>query len=77
MKNTVDIIIHINEDLNNKERRKLSGEVSQIDGIISAGFEEKLSHLMVVAYDNLKTRHIEIIDGVRNRGLNAQLVGWL
>lgn len=77
MKNTVDIIIHINEQLNNKERIKLSGEVSQIDGIISAGFEGKLSHLMVVAYDNLKTRHVEIVAGVRNRGLNAQLVGWL
>lgn len=77
MENTVDIIIHINEHLNNKERRKLSGEVSQIDGIISAGFEGKLSHLMVVAYDNLKTRHIDIVTDVRNRGLNAQLVGWL
>jgi len=77
MKQSTDIVIHINEDLDNPHRETFTNEVQQIPGVVSVSLQDTLPHLMVVAYNAAETRAQEVVKSVRNTGSEAQLVGWL
>lgn len=77
MTNGTDVVIHINETLDSKNRERLSNNVCHIDGVISAGLKDKRPHLMIVSYNPVETKSIDVLAGVRNSGMHAQLVGWL
>jgi hypothetical protein len=76
MKN-IEVVIHINENLNSKFRNSLSEKVSNIEGVISTGLIDQLPHLMIVGFDSEQTKSLHVLDGVRKNGVHAQLVGWL
>jgi len=71
------IVIHINEDLDSKHRIKLSDQVQEKNGVVSASLHEKRTHLMIVAYDPSETKAYDVLNGVRNSGMHAQLIAWL
>jgi len=77
MKNSTDIVIHINESLDNQHRIDLSEKVLNISGVKSASVQESRPHLMIVAYNKAETKAYEVLDNVRKTGMHAQLVGWL
>lgn len=77
MTSQTDIVIHINEEMDKTYREKLSNEVCDLSGVISADVKDKRPHLMIVAYNPLVTKSLSILTGVRNSGMHAQLVGWL
>lgn len=77
MKNEADVVIHINEELDSTYREKLSNDVSDFEGVISADLKDKRPHLMIVAYNPGITKSLNILAGVKDAGMHAQLVGWL
>jgi len=77
MTSKTDVVIHINEELDKTYREKLSDDVCDLTGVISADVKDKRPHLMIVAYNPLMTKSLNVLAGVRNSGMHAQLVGWL
>lgn len=76
MTNTTDVVIHINETLDCEHRDILSSEVRHFDGVISAALKGRRPHLMIVTYNPVKTKPLNVLTGVINSGMHAQLVGW-
>ncbi|MEE9327903.1 MAG: hypothetical protein V3U71_11490 [Cocleimonas sp.] len=76
MSNT-EVVIHINEELDSGNQRSLSDEVSHLQGVETANLANKCPHLMIVAYNSAQTKSLNVLNGVRNTGVHAQLVGWL
>ena len=75
--NQSDIIIHINEKMDSQHRSQLSNKVSKLDGVVSAVLQNKCPQLMIVAFNPLKTKAVEVINGIRKTGMQAQIVSWL
>ena len=71
------IVIHINNKLDDQHRSQFSDGVTQLDGVVSAALQEKCPQLMIVAYNPLKTHAVEVVNGIRNTGMPAQLISWL
>ena len=77
MKDSTDIVIHINETLDNNQRSTFSNKVKDIDGVKSASLQDARPHLMVVAYNPARTKALHVLEGVNKTGVSAQIVGWL
>ena len=77
MKNSTDVVIHLNEKLDLQGRTKFSDTVQQITGVLSASVQEDRPQLMIVAYNASQNRAQNILNDVRKTGMQAQLVGWL
>ncbi len=77
MRSSTDIVIHINEKLDVDHRERFSSEVCQVNGVLSADLHDDRPHLMIVAYNPGETRSFDVLSGVRDKGVHAQLVGWL
>ena len=76
MTNTA-VVVHINEELSKANRESLSQQVCGLDGVLSAELADKRPHLMIVGYNSEATKSLHVLDGVKNKGVHAQLVGWL
>jgi len=70
---TPDITIHINESLDVTKQEALETAIREIDGVIAPRFN--LPHMLVVLYDSKITSPVILLDAVRNKGYQAQLVG--
>lgn len=70
---TPDITIHINESLDVTKQEALETAIREIDGVIAPRFN--LPHMLVVLYDSEITSPVILLDAVRNKGYQAQLVG--
>ena len=77
MKNSNNIVIHIDEALKGSNREKLAHNICQLAGVISADTKGKQSHLIIVGYNPIETKAVDVIMGVRKAGVNAQLIAWL
>ena len=77
MKHSADIVIHINENLTNEQRDKLSSHILDLSGVESADIKENRPHLMIVEYDTTHTKPLNVLATVEEAGVHAQLVGWL
>lgn len=76
MTNTA-VVVHINEELSKANRESLSQQVCCLDGVLSAELADKRPHLMIIGYNSEATKSLHVLDGVKNNGVHAQLVGWL
>lgn len=76
MKKPIDIVIHINEELDKQHRATFSNTVEKIDGVVSASLKGTCPHLMVVGYNPDQVKAYDVINGVRKTGIQAQLVAW-
>lgn len=77
MKDSTDVVVHINEELDRENRDSLTKKISKLEGVVSADLADKRPHLMIVGYDPGKTRSLEVLTGVKETGVHAQLIGWL
>ncbi len=77
IKNTkpVEIILHINEDLQGKQIDHLENLLSKDNGITKAQVNPKRRHLMLVDYLPGIVTARDVLSYVRNRGYHAELVG--
>lgn len=71
----VDILVHVNEDLNQPGQEALEKVVCDMPGVFSVHIPARKSHLMLVDYNPDWTSSKSIMGRVRASGLHAQLVG--
>ena len=69
----VDILIHINEALEVNQQQKLESELRDIDGVVAPRFNKP--HLLLVSYNLNKTNTAVLLNVVKEKGYQAQLVG--
>ncbi len=77
MSNSNNIVIHIDETLDGSNREKLADNICQIAGVVSADAKGKQPHLMIVGYNPVETKPVDVIMSVRKSGVSAQLIAWL
>jgi len=77
MKDSTDVVVHINENLDSNKRVKLAKKISALKGVVSANLADKRPHLMIVGYDPERTKPLDVLCGVKQTGVHAQLIGWL
>ena len=77
MEVSVGVVVHINEYMDSSYLEKLLSKIESIEGVNSAKVREERPHLMIVDYDSNQTKSAEVLSGVNNSGVHAQLVGWL
>ncbi len=73
--NRVDILIHIDEDLDDGSIHRIEQEFAMEEGVLSACVHERARHLMLVDYDPECTSSRILLDRVSQRGLHAEVVG--
>lgn len=70
---TPDVMIHINQALAQDQQQALESSMREIDGVIAPRFN--LPHMLVVLYNAEKTTQTALLNAVRGKGYQAQLVG--
>ena len=73
--NKVEIVVHVNEQLDDANRDELTGYLASIDGVSTAEFCPLRFHLMLVQYDKDRISSQDIIQQINSRQINAQLIG--
>lgn len=72
-----DIMLHIDENLNQKEQATLESQMREQTGVIGLGYHNTQPHLMIVEYDMDCTSPKNLLHAVQDYGLHAELVGFL
>ena len=70
---TTDIMIHINGTLDAAQQQAIESELREIEGVIAPRFDQP--HLLVVLYDSDTTSSSALLNAVKGKGYQAQLVG--
>ena len=70
---TTDIMIHINEPLDATQRQAIESELREIEGVIAPRFDQP--HLLVILYDSESTNSSTLLNVVKSKGYQAQLIG--
>ena len=71
----IEIIVHVDETLEEHQRKDLVDALESTDGIHTAEFCPLRYHLMLVQYDRESLRSQDVLDRVKERHVNAQLIG--
>lgn len=74
---SVDLVLHINDELDSDRRTMVEKTLATRQGICGAHFHPIRTHLMVVGYDPQEIDSVAILDIVMRQQLEAQLVGGL
>ncbi len=74
MKNSIDVVIHINDEVKNQDLKSYSSKVKKILGVSFVSLRKARPHLMIVTYNPRKTKAFKILEGVKRTGVIAQLV---
>ena len=77
MKHSRRIVIHINDTFDSNKGELFSSKVKKFKGVVSASVQTKNPHLMIVNFNNCRTRAKAIVNNIRSTGKQAQIVGWL
>ncbi|MEN8212798.1 MAG: ATP-binding protein [Pseudomonadota bacterium] len=75
MTDLVDIIIHVDENIDHDHRQSLADKVREMTGIVVARLDDAKPHLMIVEYDPDAVKSIDILECVKSDGVHAELVG--
>ncbi len=70
-----DVVVHIDETLTADRLKSLADAIRGVDGVISAGAQDKTPHLVTVLYNPDNVNSKEILDKVKKEGCHAELVG--
>jgi hypothetical protein len=72
---TVEIIVHIAEDLQEQQRGNLVAALGNNDGIVAAEFCPLRYHLMLVRYDRDIYSSQDVLGKVKSQRVDARLIG--
>jgi len=72
---TVEIVVHVSEDLEEGQRTDLVSALEQYQGISSAEFCPLRDHLILVRYDRDQYSSQDVLASVRSQQLHARLIG--
>lgn len=71
MNNLVSISIHLNQNINDKVKYRIEA----VAGVSSVEKHDKQEHLMIVNYDSQVTSMVDILNSIKNLGMQGQLIG--
>ena len=74
-RSTVEIVVHISENLDDAQRNNLVSALVQNDDIVSAEFCPLRYHLMLVRYDRDQYSSQDVLSAVSGHKLQARLIG--
>ena len=72
---TIEIVVHITEDLGEQQRRNLVASLGNNDGIVAAEFCPLRYHLMLLRYDKDLYSKQDVLAKVNSQNVNARLIG--
>ena len=75
LNNSVEIIVHINEPLDDINRNGLQAAILEDKSVYWAEFCPLRYHLLLVQYDRTKLNSRDVLSKVTARNLSAQIVG--
>jgi hypothetical protein len=73
----IDIVVHVNELLDEQNRRRVEHAILKAAGVERARFNDERQHLLVVGYDPVRIDSSQILKLVRQHQLNAQIIGGI
>jgi hypothetical protein len=73
--NTVEVVVHISEHLDYKQRNNLVVALKNRNGIVSAEFCHLRDHLLLVRYDRDHHSSQHVLNAFRAQNVNARLIG--
>ena len=73
-RNTVEIVVHVSENLKDRQRNYLAVILEEEEGIISAEFCPLHYHLMLVRYDRDMYCSQDVLASVRSLNISASLI---
>lgn len=74
-RNVVEIVVHVSENLEDRQRNNLVVALEQDEGIVSAQFCQLRHHLMLVSYDKDQYSSQDVLSVVGAQKLQARLIG--
>ena len=72
---SVEIVVHITENLEQQQRGNLVAALENDGGIVSAEFCPLRYHLMLIRYDRDMYSSQDVLSRVKSQNINAQLIG--
>jgi hypothetical protein len=72
---TVEIVVHISDDLEEQQRRNLVATLNSNAGIVAAEFCPLRYHLMLVRYDRDTYSSQDVLNRVNSHNVSARLIG--
>lgn len=75
IKNTVELVVHIKEELNEDQRDSLTSALENTAGISDAEFCPLRYHLMIVKYDTDVFSSQDVLRSITSQDIHAQLIG--
>jgi hypothetical protein len=73
----IDIVVHVDELLDEQNRRRIEHALLKTAGVGRAQFNDERVQLLVVGYDPMQTSSSQILKLVKQHQLNAQLIGGI
>lgn len=70
-----NVVIHVDEELSDQQIYDMEKQLSAVKGVVSACVNARTPHLFVIDYDARSTNTGQLLQEVRDRRLNAQLIG--
>ena len=70
-----NIVIHVDEELSDKDIHDMEQKLSGINGVVSACVHERTRHLWVIDYDPTQVASGQLLKRLRNNGVHAELIG--
>ena len=71
----VEIVVHVDETLDEGQRRELVSSLEDSEGIYRAEFCPLRFHLMLVQYDRNRMASQDVLGRVISQSIHAELVG--
>jgi len=71
----VDLILHIDEDLNPEQRGTMEESLRALDGVVSVHNADKTPHLTIVQYNPDALDSQGILKRVTDQGAHAEIIG--
>ena len=73
--NTVEIVVHVTEELNEDQRDSLAIGLKHTNGIMNAEFCPLRYHLILVRYDTDAFSSQDVLKRINSQEVHAQLIG--
>lgn len=74
-KHSVEVVVHISEHLDDKQRHNLVVALENTTGIVSAMFCNLRDHLILIRYDRDTCSSKDVLERVRSQNIGARLIG--
>lgn len=75
VRNAVEVVVHISENLEDRQRNNLVVALEKEDSIVSAEFCPLRYHLMLVRYDRDLHSSQDVLNAFNAKKLQARLIG--